>query len=66
MLLAKLRASFQKAFGTSDLQLNKRVIYVHGVPASLTLPATVAGAVDHYDQYVTLPIAAGKIKRVVD
>lgn len=64
--LEKLKASFKKAFGTDELQLDKRVVYVHGVADDLKLPETVAGVVGHYDQHVTLPIATGKIKKVVD
>ncbi|KRM59950.1 hypothetical protein C5L31_000039 [Secundilactobacillus malefermentans] len=62
--LSTLQANFEKAFGSKDLQLDKRVIYIHGVPASLELPATVAGMVGDFDAHVTLPIAVGKIKRV--
>lgn len=61
--LDELKVQFKKAFGTDDLQLDKRVVYVHGVPDDLVLPDTVGGKInDKYDQHVTLPIAAGKIK----
>lgn len=61
--LDELKAQFKKAFGTDDLQLDKRVVYVHGVSDDLVLPDTVGGKInDKYDQHVTLPIAAGKIK----
>ncbi|MCD9225341.1 hypothetical protein [Lactobacillus helveticus] len=47
------------------MALDKRVVYIHGVPADLELPESVGGKInDHYDQHVTLPIAAGKINRV--
>ncbi|MFB9770508.1 hypothetical protein [Lactiplantibacillus modestisalitolerans] len=62
--LAQLSAEFKKAFNDSELDLDKRVIYIHGVAPELDLPATVAGAVGHYDQHVTLPIAVGKIEAV--
>ncbi|PWG00436.1 hypothetical protein [Levilactobacillus bambusae] len=62
--LTELRANFAAAFGSSDLQLEKRVIYIHGVPANLDLPDTVAGMVGHFDAHVTLPIAVGEIHRV--
>ncbi|WP_282803233.1 hypothetical protein [Secundilactobacillus kimchicus] len=58
-----LNAQFKQVFGTDDLELDKRVVYIHGVEDSLNLPDTVAGAVGHYDQHVTLPIAVGKIKK---
>lgn len=59
--LSKLQQKFHDVFGTDDLELDKRVIYIHGVPQSLALPDSVAGAVGHYDAHVTLPIAVGKI-----
>lgn len=63
--LAKLKKQFKESFGTDDLELDKRVVYVHGVPDSLELPDTVAGKINEkYDQHVTLPIAAGKIKKI--
>lgn len=63
--LAKLEARFKEVFNDQDLALEKRVVYIHGVPADLELPESVGGKInDHYDQYVTLPIAAGKINRV--
>lgn len=36
--LEKLQAKFKDDFGTEDLQLDKRVVYVHGVPKDLELP----------------------------
>lgn len=62
--LNDLKKKFKEVFGTDDLELDKRVIYVHGVPESLKLPNTVAGVVGPYDAHVTLPIATGKIKKV--
>lgn len=62
--LDELRAKFKAVFGTDDLDLDKRVVYIHGVPASLGLPATVAGAVGSYDAHTTLPIAVGKIEAI--
>lgn len=61
--LADLQKKFKEVFGTDDLELDKRVIYIHGVPQDFKLPETVAGAVGSYDAHVTLPIATGKIKR---
>ncbi|WP_324718478.1 hypothetical protein [Limosilactobacillus fermentum] len=63
--LAKLEAKFKEVFHDQALALDKRVVYVHGVPAELELPTTVAGKLnDKYEQHVTLPIAAGKIERL--
>ena len=64
--LPELKSNFEQAFGSKDLQLDKRVIYIHGVPAGLELPKTVAGMVGHFDEHVTLPIAVGKINKVSD
>lgn len=60
--LSKLSANFKAAFNDTELALDKRVIYIHGVPSGLNLPASVAGEVGHYDAHVTLPIAVGKIE----
>jgi hypothetical protein len=63
--LAKLEAKFKEVFNDQDLALDKRVVYIHGVPADLELSESVGGKInDHYDQHVTLPIAAGKINRI--
>ena len=59
--LKELQTAFKAAFDSDDLQLDKRVIYIHGVPDTLKLPATVQGTVMNYDAHVTLPIAVGKI-----
>lgn len=62
--LRDLQKKFKEVFGTDDLELDKRVIYIHGVPDSLELPTSVAGAVGEYDAHTTLPIATRKIKKV--
>lgn len=62
--LTELTTNFKATFNDSDLELDKRVIYVHGVTDEVTLPDTVAGAVGHYSTHVTLPIAVGKIELV--
>ena len=64
--LKELQASFKKAFNTANLELDKRVVYVHGIPETMPLPDTVAGSVMSYDPHTTLPIAAGKIRKVTD
>ncbi len=62
--LSALKEQFKKTFGTDKLDLDKRVVYIHGVPQNLDLPNTVGGHLtDKYDQHVTLPIAVGKIKK---
>lgn len=61
--LKKLRASFAKAFGTRHIDLDKRVVYIHGVPADTRLPSTVA-SLGPIPAQVTLPIACGRIELV--
>lgn len=60
--LEALKAQFKEVFGTDELDLDKRVVYIHGVPAELKLPDTAGGNLNEkYDNHVTLPIATGKI-----
>ncbi|MFZ2352430.1 MAG: hypothetical protein WAW04_00915 [Paucilactobacillus nenjiangensis] len=63
----QLQAKFKEVFNDQDLQLDKRVVYIHGIPNDFELPVTVGGKLnDKYEQHVTLPIAAGKIKKIED
>ncbi|MCI2172189.1 hypothetical protein [Schleiferilactobacillus perolens] len=62
--LGTLRNSFEKAFHDRELHLDKRVIYVHGVPDDFKLPDTVQGAVAGHTANTTLPIAVGKIRKI--
>lgn len=55
--------AFAEAFGGSDLNLDNRVLYIHGVSADTNLPNTVASIGD-IPAHVTLPIACGKIMKV--
>ncbi|MBN9350403.1 MAG: hypothetical protein J0H55_06940 [Chitinophagaceae bacterium] len=55
-----LKAAFAKAFGGSQLDLDKRVLYIHGVPSSAKLPKTVA-SIANIPANITLPIAVGMI-----
>jgi hypothetical protein len=61
--LKALDAAFAKAFGDKDLDLERRVVFVHGVLESTELPASVA-SLGTVPARVTLPIACGEIKRV--
>lgn len=61
--LEKLRASFKKAFGDSTLDLDRRVLYIHGVPENSNLPKSVASIGD-IPANVTIPIACGKIEKL--
>lgn len=61
--LSQLKASFAKSFGDSSLNLDERVLYIHGVPSDTKLPSTVASIHD-IPAHITLPIACGKIEKV--
>lgn len=59
--LKALEAGFAKAFDDRNLDLDRRVVFIHGVPASTKLPATVK-SLGPIPAQVTLPIACGKIE----
>jgi hypothetical protein len=61
--LKDLDAAFAKAFGDKELDLDRRVVFIHGIIASTNLPASVA-SLGTIPAQVTLPIACGEIKRV--
>jgi len=63
--LKSLKAAFTKKFPGQRLDLDRRVVFLHGVPTATKLPATVA-SLDHIPSQVTLPIACGRIKKVMD
>ena len=58
--LEALNAAFAKAFDGAKLDLDRRVVLIHGTPN--TLPATVA-SLGPIPAQVTLPIACGAIER---
>lgn len=60
--LKSLDAAFAKAFPGQQLDLAKRVVYIHGVPDGTRLPASV-GSLGPIPAQVTLPIACGKVER---
>lgn len=59
--LKDLQDAFAKAFNGQGLDLDKRVVFVHGVFTDTKLPATVASLGD-IPANITLPIACGKIE----
>ena len=61
--LKALDTAFAKAFPGQQLDLAKRVVFIHGVPADTTLPDTVQ-SLGPIPAQTTLPIACGKIERV--
>lgn len=60
--LEALEAAFAKQYPGQKLDLAHRVVYVHGVPPSTTLPASAA-SLGTIPAQVTVPIACGKIVR---
>jgi len=63
--LKALEAAFTKKFPGQQLGLDRRVVFLHGVPAATKLPATAA-SLDHLPAQMLLPIACGQIKKVAD
>jgi hypothetical protein len=61
--LSALQAAFGKAFDGQKLNLDRRVVFIHGIPAASKLQASVA-SLGPIPAQVTLPIACGKITRV--
>lgn len=57
-----LSAAFAKAFDGQALNLDKRVLMIHGVADDTKLPASVK-SLGPIPAHVTLPIACGKIER---
>jgi hypothetical protein len=62
--LSALQAAFAKAFDGQTLDLDRRVVFIHGIPAASTLKASVA-SLGPIPGQVTLPIACGKITRTM-
>jgi len=60
--LAALEEAFGAAFPGQKLDLERRVIFLHGVPESPALPDTVQSLGD-VPAHVTLPIACGEIRK---
>jgi hypothetical protein len=61
--LKDLEAAFAKTFGDKELDLNRRVVFIHGILPSTKLSASAA-SLGTIPAQVTLPIACGKIERV--
>ena len=61
--LSALQDAFAKAFAGQKLDLDRRVLMMHGVPSATKLPASVA-SLGTIPAQVTLPIACGKITRL--
>lgn len=61
--LDALQAAFNKAFPNQQLDLNRRVVFIHGVPADTALPGSVQ-SLGPIPAQTTLPIACGVIESV--
>lgn len=61
--LEALRTSFSEAFPGQELDFDRRVVFVHGVPEETEMPDTVQSLGD-VPAHVTLPIACGELERV--
>jgi hypothetical protein len=61
--LSALQTAFARTFDGQKLDLDRRVVFIHGVPDASKLPASVA-SLGPIPAQVTLPIACGKITRV--
>jgi hypothetical protein len=60
--LKELTAAFAKAFNDQTLDLDRRVVFIHGVVATSKLPASVA-SLGPIPAHITSPIACGRIER---
>jgi hypothetical protein len=61
--IATLDAAMAKAYHGAKLDLDKRVVYIHGVPPTTKLPATAA-SLPGVPAQATLPIACGVVELV--
>lgn len=60
--VAELQAAFAQQFPGQKLDLDRRVVFIHGVPAATRLPASVQ-SLGPIPAQVTLPIACGVIRK---
>ncbi|HTN60479.1 MAG TPA: hypothetical protein VL147_02865, partial [Devosia sp.] len=63
--LQALQTAFAGKFGGQQLDLDRRVVFIHGVPATTALAESVASLGDIPAQ-VTIPIACGEIQKVAN
>lgn len=61
--MEQLANNFANSFEGYDIHLEKDAVYIHGVPKSTYLPSSVQ-SISGVPNYLTVPIACGKIKRV--
>ncbi|MFZ6052944.1 hypothetical protein [Halocola ammonii] len=58
--LAELGAAYNKKFGKDTLNLNKHIIFLHGVSSDAELPESVQ-SLPEVPAHVTLPVACGSL-----
>ncbi len=61
--LSSLESAFGKVYKDGHIDLSRRVVMVHGVPESISLPATVS-SLGTIPSRVTLPLACGPIHKI--
>lgn len=62
--LEPLQQAVRQQYDGTELFLDRRVIFIHGVPEGTQLPAT-AQSLEGVPAHVTLPVACGEVVRVV-
>lgn len=62
LAVSELQAAFAKQFPGQKLDLDRRVVFIHGVPAATRLPKSVQ-SLGPIPAQVTLPIACGVIRK---
>ena len=58
-----LESAMQQKYGISEMEWEKRVIYLHGVPEDTELPESVQSLPD-VPAHITLPVSCGPIQRI--
>lgn len=65
VVMSDLREQLLKRYGTDVFNLDNAVMYVDGVQSDVLLPKTVMSDLDKEKPYLTLPIAVGKLRKVM-
>ena len=65
VVVSQLRQQLAKHYGHDVFNLDNTVVYVNGVQNDVLLPKTVASDLDEKKPYLTLPIAVGKLYKVM-
>ncbi len=61
VILIDLENALRKNFDINELQLDKRVVYIHGISPDVSLPETVQ-SLPGVPAHVTLPVACGILR----